>query len=196
MSEPRIRLSTPADAEAILAIYTPYVTGTTITFEYDVPAIEEMRTRIQETHKEYPFLVHILDGRVSGYAYAHRLRERAAYQWDAELSVYVDGNCHHRGIGRALYTCLMELLKLQNVVNVYGVVTVPNAASEKLHEQFGFRLSGVLHNTGFKHGHWLDVAWYEKNLVDWPADPQPFLPFPSLDRSVVDGVISRFSINQ
>ena len=188
-----IRLATVDDAESILAIYTPYVTGTSITFEYEVPSLDEMRTRIADTLKEYPYLIYLLDGNVAGYAYAHRLRERIAYQWDAELSVYVDGDCHHRGIGKALYACLMDLLKLQNVINVSGVVTKPNPASERLHEHFGFRLAGVLRNTGFKKGKWLDVAWYEKNLSDWPAKPLPLLPFSRVEQAQVQNILEAYS---
>lgn len=188
-----IRLATADDAESILSIYAPYVTGTSITFEYEVPSLDEMRSRITDTLKEYPYLVYLLNDKVAGFAYAHRLRERIAYQWDAELSVYVDGVCHQRGIGKALYACLMDLLKLQHVINVSGVVTLPNPASERLHEHFGFRLAGVLHNTGFKNGKWLDVAWYEKNLSDWPAKPQPLLSFPKVDQAEVQNILEAFA---
>jgi L-amino acid N-acyltransferase YncA len=193
MSDHSIRLATADDAEAILGIYTPYITGTVITFEYDVPSLEEFRGRILDTLKEHPYLVCVIDGRVIGYAYAHRLRERAAYQWDSELSVYVDSATQHRGIGKALYTCLIDLLKLQNLVTVYGVVTVPNPASEKLHTTLGFERTGYFKNTGYKFGKWIDVAWYEKAIRDLPANPEPFVPFTSVDPDEVSRILAHYS---
>ena len=98
----------------------------------------------------YPYLVCEIDGVMAGYAYAHRYKERAAYQWDAELSVYLREEYARRGIGRAFYTALMEILKEQNVRNVYGIVTSPNPPSEALHAAMGFRLFGVSQKTGYK----------------------------------------------
>jgi phosphinothricin acetyltransferase len=193
MSDHSIRLATVNDAEAILAIYTPYVVNTVITFEYDVPSIEEFRERIRNTQKEYPYIVYVTCGQIAGYAYAHRQRERAAYQWNAELSVYLTGNSRGRGIGKTLYACLMELLKLQHIINVYGAVTVPNLASEKLHESFGFRRLGDFVNTGFKMGQWLNVAWFEKAIAEFPANPKPFLPFPQVDVTAVERILAKFS---
>jgi L-amino acid N-acyltransferase YncA len=193
MNEHSIRLATIDDAEAILAIYTPYVVNTVITFEYDVPSIVEFRERIRNTQKEYPYIVYVSDGRIVGYAYAHRQRERAAYQWNAELSVYMDGDSRGRGFGKTLYACLMELLKLQHIINVYGAVTVPNAASEKLHESFGFRRLGDFVNTGYKMGQWLNVAWFEKAIAEFPATPKSLLPFPQVDKTAVERILVYFS---
>ena len=111
------RFATEGDAEEILGIYKPYIENTTITFEYEVPAVEEFRERIRETLEKYPYIVCTYDGKIIGYAYAHRIWSRAAYQWDVELSVYTDGNYAGNGIGKKLYKILIEILKLQNVVN-------------------------------------------------------------------------------
>lgn len=194
MTSNQIRLAAIEDAESILAIYTPYVRESVITFEYEVPTLDEMRRRIADTLKDYPYIVAILENRVIGYAYAHRQRERAAYQWNAELSVYLDGDSQGRGIGKTLYTCLMELLKLQRIVNVYGAVTLPNPASERLHESLGFRRLGNYVNTGYKMGKWLDVVWFETAINDYPANPEPFVPFPQVEKTSVDRVLTQFFV--
>lgn len=134
-----IRRAEAADGPALAAVYAPY-TETGLTFESPAPTPEEFTARITDTLKGYPFLVCERDGRPVGYAYAHRYRPRAAYDWDAELSVYLEQGCTGRGLGRALYGALLDLLKAQGYVNIYGTVSVPNPPSERLHESMGFRL--------------------------------------------------------
>ena len=165
-----IRFAAEADAPALLAIYAQYI-ETGITFEYELPSREEFARRIREFGGTYPYLVWEEDGRIVGYAYAHRQAERAAYQWNAELSVYVDENCTGMGMGKALYQALIEILKCQNVKNAYALVTSPNEKSDALHKSMGFTLEGVSHNTGYKMGKWLDVSSYVKAIG--PHDPQP-----------------------
>ncbi len=158
------------DAEAILEIYAPYIRNTNITFEYEVPSLSEFRDRMAGIMEGYPYLICEIDGIAAGYAYAHRYKERAAYQWDAELSVYLREGCERRGIGQAFYTALMEILKEQHVRNVYGIVTGPNPPSEALHAAMGFRLAGVSLKTGYKLGKWIDVSCFERPLGD-PGQP-------------------------
>jgi phosphinothricin acetyltransferase len=134
----RIRLIQEIDAKRILEIYTPYVVETAISFEYEVPSLAEFRSRIQRITCDYPYLVTLCDDRIVGYAYAHRQKERAAYQWNAELSVYVDRSYVKRGIGKALYACLMEILKLQYVQNVYGVSKRPTPPVRAFTNHWGF----------------------------------------------------------
>lgn len=167
---PRIRMAEEKDAAALLDIYRPYI-ATTVTFEYEVPTVEEFTRRVRHTLEHYPYLLCEENGKVLGYAYAHRARERAAYQWDAELSVYISGDEHGRGIGRALYSALMELVAAQGVRNFYGVITGENTRSIRFHEELGFTLAGVHHRTGYKNGKWLDVVDMERCLegVDPPA---------------------------
>ena len=123
----------------------------------------------------YPYLICEIDGIAAGYAYAHRYKERAAYQWDAELSVYLREGCERRGIGQAFYTALMEILKEQHVRNVYGIVTSPNPPSEALHAAMGFRLAGVSLKTGYKLGKWIDVSCFERPLGDPDSPPEELL---------------------
>lgn len=185
----KIRLAGPEDAPALLAIYAQSI-NTQITFEYALPTEAEFRGRILETSARYPYLVAEEAGQVIGYAYAHALRERLAYQWTAELSIYLDASAQGRGLGKTLYERLMELLKLQGIQGVYGCVTAPNPASEALHRSLGFRLSGTFHRSGYKNGRWWDVLWFEKEIGDYGAEPQPLVPFPQLKEARVRAVLS------
>lgn len=166
---------------ALAAVYAPY-TETGLTFESPAPTPEEFTARITDTLKGYPFLVCERDGRPVGYAYAHRYRPRAAYDWDAELSVYLEQGCTGRGLGRALYGALLDLLKAQGYVNIYGTVSVPNPPSERLHESMGFRLVYTDLKTGWKLGRWRDLAFYRLQLRPYEDAPAPSCPSRSWTR--------------
>ena len=140
---PAFRFAAPADSAALLKIYGEYL-DTPITFECALPSEAEFAGRIAAVGREYPYLVCLEKGRIVGYAYAHRQAERAAYQWNAELSVYLDRSCTSRGLGRRLYGALIDILRLQGIRTVYGCVTVPNEKSEGLHQALGFRRLGTL----------------------------------------------------
>ena len=126
-----------------------------------------------------------------GYAYAHRFQERAAYQWGAELSVYLDRGCVSHGIGSQLYTLLLELLRLQNVRTAYALVTLPNTKSEALHRHFGFKLCGVWHSSGFKNGRWYDMGSFEKQLLPYDSSPAPLRPLSDLPQEDVQALLER-----
>jgi phosphinothricin acetyltransferase len=163
---PHLRPCTPADAEQIHAIYAPVVEETAISFEYTPPSIAEMRRRIAETIATHPWLVAEVSGRTVGYAYAHRHRERAAYQWTAETSVYISREVRRAGLGRVLYTGLLAQLQLMGFYNACAGITLPNPASVGLHEALGFRPVGVYPRLGWKFGGWHDVGWWIKRLRD------------------------------
>jgi phosphinothricin acetyltransferase len=165
-----IRLVTTADAAQVQPIYAPYC-ATPISFELEPPSVAEMEQRIAKVLPDYPWVVLEDAGRILGYAYASRHRERAAYAWSVDTSVYVHPDERRRGLGRALYTSLFALLPLQGYVNAYAGVTVPNAGSIGLHERMGFRHLGVYEKVGFKCGAWHDVAWLQRALRPWPAEP-------------------------
>ena len=188
-----IRLARPEDSPALLSIYSQYI-RTPITFEYDLPTQEEFAQRISSTLEHYPYLVWEEKGTLLGYAYAHPEREREAYQFNSELSIYLDRAAAGKGIGRRLYSALMDLLVLQGVKTAYGVVTDPNPASEGLHQSLGFRRVGLHRNTGFKDGKWYDVIWFEKDLAPYIPDPTPVIPFPQLSGQAVADVLSRHSL--
>lgn len=177
----RIRFAQLSDVPTLLHIYAPYVTDSVVTFEYDVPSQEEFERRMMEIQQEYPYLICEIDGLIVGYAYAHRHMERAAYGWNAELSIYLDEAFYGRGIGRALYTVLLKILHLQNIVNVYSCITLPNEASMALHASFGFERIGVYPHTGYKMGKWLDVIWLQKQLCSAEDAPEPLCSIELLD---------------
>ena len=187
-----IRQAAVGDAAALLDIYAPYIRDTVITFEYDVPTAEEFAARIGETAALHPYLVCERDGRPVGYAYAHRIRERAAYDWAAELSIYLAPEAQGQGVGTALYQCLTDLLVLQQMRVLYGCVTLPNGKSQKLHEKLGFAPVGVWHGAGWKFGRWHDVGWLEKRLGGDGA-AQPVIPFPQLDGQKIQECLDRYT---
>lgn len=162
-----IRSVSTDDTADILAIYAPYVTDTAITFETEIPSLEEFSKRIESIQKDYPYLVCEVDGKIIGYAYASRYRERAAYRYSVELSVYVAQDYHHQGIGKALYERLFAALENYNFYSAYAGITLPNETSIGFHDSFGFSEVGTYHNVGFKDGKWLDVIWLEKPLKDY-----------------------------
>ena len=176
-----IRVATPADAAAILGIYAPYVTGSCISFETDVPTVKEFTARVENNIKDYPYLVCETDGGIVGYAYASKHRERAAYKYSADVSVYIASAYQGQGIGKALYTRLFELLRERGIYTAFAGITLPNDKSVGLHKALGFSEVGVYHNVGYKFGKWLDVIWLEKPLLEHYGDdhktglPKPWL---------------------
>ncbi len=171
-----IRLATPDDAAAVQHIYGPVVRDTVISFEKEVPPVDEMRRRMAETLTAHPWLVCERAGEVIGYAYAGRHRARAAYDWSVEVTVYIHPAWHRRGIGRALYASLFAVLRLQGFYNAYAGVALPNPGSVGLHEAVGFQPVGVYRQVGFKFGAWHDVGWWQLALQPKPADPRPIRP--------------------
>jgi L-amino acid N-acyltransferase YncA len=168
-----IRPATDADADSIAAIYAPYVRDTAISFEVVPPAPAEMRERVRALTATYPWLVCAEGGTVLGYAYASQHRERAAYQWSVDVSVYVRTDAHRRGIGRALYAALLRIVTVQGFYNAYAGITLPNPSSVGLHESMGFAPVGVYRAVGHKLGVWHDVGWWELALLARPAMPAP-----------------------
>jgi phosphinothricin acetyltransferase len=166
-----IREARESDAEQIAAIYAPYVRDTAISFEVTPPTATEMGDRIRSLTAMYPWLVCPDADAVLGYAYASRHRERAAYLWSVDVSVYVRADAHRRGIGRALYSALLQIVAAQGFCNAYGGITLPNASSVGLHESMGFKPVGVYRAVGYKLGAWHDVGWWELALTDRPANP-------------------------
>lgn len=168
-----IRLATPADGQALADIYRPAVIGCATSFETDAPDAVEMARRAARCMERTPWLVYERSGRVLGYAYGAIHRERAAYQWTAEVSAYVDPAAHRRGIARALYGSLFSALAWQGFRTAVAGITLPNEASVKLHEALGFTSVGVYHSIGHKLGAWHDVAWFERALARRDPDPAP-----------------------
>lgn len=167
-----LRDATIQDIPAILDIYRPYILNTAITFEYDVPTLAQFEDRFRAITREFPWLVWEENGEILGYAYGSRAFERAAYGWDADLSIYLRQGCSGRGIGRALYETLEQRLAAQGYYVLYALVTSANAGSCAFHEAMGYREAVRLQACGFKFGQWYDVIWYEKRLKT--GNPEQF----------------------
>jgi L-amino acid N-acyltransferase YncA len=153
-----------SDAHDIAEIYRPIVETTTISFEEIAPGEREMAQRIARIVETYPWLVAERDGRVAGYAYASRHRERAGYRYSVDVSVYVNVNARRSGIASKLYAELLGQLTQRGFHRAFAGVALPNDASIALHQQFGFEIVGVYKEVGWKFGRWLDVAWFQRGL--------------------------------
>lgn len=189
------RLAKKEDVEEILAVYAPYILHTPITFEYTVPTLQEFSRRIEGISCDYPYFVCEMEGEIIGYAYASAYHERAAYQWDADLSIYLKQNITGKGIGRLMLDTLIALLKLQNIRNVYSCITHPNIPSEHLHETMGFRKCATFHHSGFKHGKWYDTLWYEKQIASTTGEqPEAFLPFHRVEQEAVRQILEEATL--
>ncbi len=168
-----IRLANISDAENIYNIYKDIVENSTISFEYEIVSRYEIERRIQSVFNVYPWIICEVDGEFAGYAYANKHKERAAYKWSVDTSIYVDKKFYKKGIGKELYSKLFEILKSQGFINAYAGIALPNEASISLHKSFGFEIIGIYHKTGFKFGKWIDVSWWEKKIQKIPIQPIP-----------------------
>lgn len=179
-----IRIATAQDAPELLKIYAPYVEKTAITFEYAVPTVQEFQERILRVLKKYPYLVAQRDGEIVGYAYAGAFKERPAYDWAVETTVYVRQDQKKKGIGRELYLALEQALALQNVLNLNACIAYPETEDEYLtknsvrfHERLGYRLVGEFHQCGYKFGRWYNMVWMEKCIGKHEETPLPVKAF-------------------
>lgn len=167
----RIRPAKPEDAEKLLAIYAPYVEQTAITFEYEVPTVEEFRERIHNTLKKYPYLVAEQGGEPVGYAYVGPFHDRPAYDWAVETSIYVDQNCKRMGIGRKLHDALEQALSAMGILNLYACIAFPIGTDPYLtedsvhfHEHLRYTHTAHFHKCGYKFNRWYDIVWMEKTI--------------------------------
>ncbi|HUA79811.1 MAG TPA: GNAT family N-acetyltransferase [Dyella sp.] len=178
-----IRIARAEDAEAVHAIYAPTITDTAITFETELPCADAMRQRILTRLQHYPWLVWEENGNVLAYAYATRFRERAAYDWIAETSIYVHADARRRGIARKLYGVLLDVMRLQGINRAVGVITMPGQVSVAMHEALGFESAGIWREAGYKLGQWWDVGVWQKALQPAANPPEPVQAFSSLTAS-------------
>ncbi|MGN6328877.1 MAG: GNAT family N-acetyltransferase [Rhodanobacter sp.] len=175
-----IRTARVEDAAAIHAIYAPSITHGVATFETELPSVEAMAGRIRNKLQHYPWLVWEADGEVLAYAYASRFRERAAYDWIAETSIYVRDDAQRRGIARRLYGTLLDVMREQGITQAVGVITLPGTVSVAMHEAMGFSPAGVWRQSGYKLGQWWDVGVWQKELQPAANPPPPVTPYPQL----------------
>ena len=159
-----IRFAKPSDTRSLLDIYAPYVENTAITFEYEVPTIEDFAIRIEKTLEKYPYLVAEEDGVVVGYAYASTYYARAAYDWAVELSVYVSQDARGQGVGSKLYDALEEMLEQMGYIHFLACISLPNEASLALHRKRGYQQVAHFPKIGYKFECWHDIVWLQKSL--------------------------------
>ena len=190
MSGILVRQATAEDAEAMLEIYAWYVKNTAVTFEYDVPAPEEFQQRIGRVTERYPWLAAEEDGRILGYAYAAPFKDRTAYDWSVETTIYMDPGARRRGVGSLLYRALEHELKKMGVLNLYACIGVPEQEdeyltfdSQRFHRRMGYRTVGEFRECGCKFGRWYHMIWMEKRLGDHRPDPAPIKPYPEAKKA-------------
>ena len=179
-----IRFATPDDAARIAEIYAPFVGGSAVSFEMNAPDGEEMAKRIAKLWPTHPWIVAEEDGVVLGYAYGSPYRERRAYQWAVEVTVYLAPEARGKGLGRTLYEKLLEILTRQGFTKAYGVIALPNPGSIGLHEAVGFTPFAVYRDIGFKNGAWHDVGWWERDLAPTTVPQEEPLVLPELGFSL------------
>lgn len=179
-SDITIRAARESDAEALLAIYAPYVTETAITFEYTVPTLAEFRERMTITLIKYPYLVAVQDQKIVGYTYASAFKNRPAYDWAVETTIYVKQDSRKSGVGKKLYQALEKVLKQQHICNLYACIAYPNPGSIGFHEQLGYQAIGHFSKCGYKFETWYDMIWMEKMIAEHECHPEPFKPITEL----------------
>ena len=190
-----VRAATPQDAEQLLEIYTPFVISedcsvSNVSFELTAPSLAEFRQRIVDISSKYPYLVGEKDGQILGFVYCHPYRERLAYQWSVEVTIYLAPAGQGKGLGRLLYETMEKLLCLQGVTMAYSCITVGNDHSIKMHEALGYRLIGTFSKSGCKNGQWLDTVWLEKQLQPCPKQPDNIKSWRELDPDAVAAVLT------
>lgn len=187
MNEYTIRAAASEDAAALLAIYAPYVAETAITFEYEVPTEAEFSRRIARTLERYPYLAAERRGEILGYAYAGPFKERSAYDWAVETTVYVRRDGKRQGVGGALYGALERCLGAQGILNLNACVACPEREDEYLtrdsiefHRRMGYRIVGEFQQCGYKFGRWYNMVWMEKHIGEHRPDQPPVRVFPEV----------------
>ena len=186
-----IRLANEEDANGILEIYAPYILNTSLTFETEVPDQRAFKERIRSYLIIWPWLVCESDGKIAGYAYGTRYRERVAYQWGTEVSVYIHDDFHRKGIAKALYTAVLEILKNQGFRNAYAVINLPNDQSVAFHESCGFKYFATYENVGYKLGKWKNVGWWQIQLNEYSHEPEAPVKFSELNKEFLPALFER-----
>jgi phosphinothricin acetyltransferase len=188
-----IRLATSSDAAGILKIYAPYIANTSFTFETEVPLLEDFQKRISDYLINWPWVVCEIDGVIAGYAYGAKYRERVAYQWCVESSIYIHDDFLKHGVGKALYTTLIEIFKKQGYRNVYAVINLPNDRSVKFHESCGFTYFATYEKVGYKLGKWKNVGWWQLSINEYGMDPLAPIKFSKLEKDFLQNLFEEKS---
>jgi phosphinothricin acetyltransferase len=186
----KIRCALSSDASSILDIYAPYIANTAVSFETEVPTVEDFTRRIMGNQESCPWLVYESGGFIAGYAYASKHRDRAAYQWSLESSVYVNESFRQQGIATKLYQKLFQILKYQGCRNLYAGITLPNEKSVIFHQKMGFSKIADYKNIGYKFNRWHTVGWYELQLNVYSDAPAPFIKWSQIESTDRDAIMN------
>ncbi len=191
MSNCTVRIAELDDAADILGIYAHYVLNTAVTFEHEVPSLDEFTVRVGSYLSRYPYIVATDDGAIIGFTYAGPLRQRTAYAWAVETSIYVKHDCRQNGVGRMLYETLEDILRRQGFTNMLAAVAYAqeedeylSLASPRFHERLGYSHVGRFTQCGHKFGRWYDLSWWEKQIAPHQKDQPPITPFPLIRREL------------
>lgn len=192
-----IRPAALRDAEEMLKIYTPYIEKTAITFEYGVPHINEFAGRIECVLEKYPWLAAEREGNILGYAYAGTFKDRAAYDWAVETSIYVEEEYRWTGVGSKLYQALEKILAAQNILNLNACIAYADPEdryltndSARFHEKMGYQMAGRFHRCGYKFGRWYDMIWMEKMIGRHSEHPKEVMPFSKFSERELECLLS------
>ena len=184
----KIEIASLEDAQELVEIYRYYVEKTAITFEYEVPSVEEFKQRMVHVMEKYPYLIAKENDQIVGYAYAGAFHARPAYDWAVETSIYVSELQKGEGIGKALYKALEEQLSRQHILNLNACIAYPETEDEHLnkdsvrfHTHLGYRMVGEFYQCGYKFDRWYNMVWMEKHIGSHDIDPLPVVPFPDTD---------------
>ena len=183
-----IRDVTVNDIESLLKVYAPYVKNTAVSFEYEVPSIDEFKNRFEKITKKYPYiLAEDSNGNVLGYAYYNEFKAREAYRYSVETTIYLNDQACGKGLGRRLYEKLENIAQAQNITNMNACIATCEIEDEHLtnrsyffHEKMGYKLVGTFHNSGYKFDKWYDMVWMEKLVGEYLVPAKPFIPYKEL----------------
>lgn len=183
------RLAKEDDAKEILAIYAPYVDTDNITFEYEVPNIIEFRQRIAKVITKYPYIVALYQGKIVGYTYASTFRDRIAYNWGLETSIYLTPKLKGQKLGEKLYTKLEQILKIQHITNLVASITYPNPQSIAFHEKMGYKKIAHFTKCGYKQGKWYDMIFMEKFINKHESPAKEIIYIEDIDKTIIDKIL-------
>ena len=179
-----IRSALKEDMQELVNIYSYYVENTAITFEYEVPSVEEFTNRYQNVIKKYPYIVALINDKIVGYAYVSPFKSRAAYDWAVETSIYCHKDYQKKGIGKALYHALENILREQGILNMNACISYPVQEDQYLtknsveyHQHLGYRLVGEFHQCGYKFNTWYNMVWMEKFIGEHQQNQLPVKSF-------------------
>lgn len=189
LTQIKFRLAKETDAKEILAIYAPYINMDNITFEYEVPNIIEFRQRIAKVITKYPYIVALYQGKIVGYTYASTFRDRIAYNWGLETSIYLTPEVKGQKLGKKLYTKLEQILKIQHITNLVASITYPNPQSIAFHEKMGYKKIAHFTKCGYKQGKWYDMIFMEKFINKHESPAKEIIYIEDIDKTIIDKIL-------